>query len=31
MRSGRFIKFYTDKNERYFHPEATANDIAGQK
>ncbi|MHB9094068.1 MAG: EFR1 family ferrodoxin [Eubacteriales bacterium] len=31
MRSGRFIKFYTDENGRYFHPEATANDIAGQK
>ncbi len=31
IRSGRFIKFYTDKNGRYFHPEATANDIVGQK
>jgi len=31
MRSGRFIKFYTDKNGRYHHPEATMNDIAGQK
>lgn len=31
MRSGRFIKFYTDVNGRYSHPEATADDIAGQK
>lgn len=31
MKSGRFFKFYTDKNGRYFHPEATADEIAGQK
>jgi len=31
MRSGRFIKFYTNKNGRYSHPEITVNDIAGQK
>lgn len=31
MRSGRFIKFYTNENGRYYHPEATVDDIAGQK
>jgi len=27
----RFIKYYTDEHGRYSHPEATADDIAGQK
>lgn len=31
IRSGRFIKLYTKENGRYSHPEATVNDIAGQK
>ncbi len=31
MKSGRFIKFYTDTNGRYSHPYATVDDIAGQK
>lgn len=31
MRSGRLFKFYTDKNGRYHHPDATVNDIARQK
>lgn len=31
MRSGRFIKYYTDEHGRYSHPEATIDDIVGQK
>lgn len=31
IRSGRFFKFYTDQQGRYFHPDATTEDIAGQK
>lgn len=31
IKSGRFVKFYTDENGRYFHPEATVKEIAGQK
>jgi ferredoxin len=31
IKSNPLIKFYTDKNERYSHPYATVNDIAGQK
>ncbi len=31
LKSGRLIKFYTDKNGRYHHPDATVNDIAAQK
>jgi len=29
--SNRFLKSYTEENGRYFHPYATADDIAGQK
>ncbi len=31
VRSNKLLKSYTDKNERYSHPYATADDIAGQK
>jgi ferredoxin len=31
IRSNPLMKVYTEKNGRYFHPEATVNDIAAQK
>jgi len=31
IKSNRFLKSYTEKNGRYSHPYATADDIAGQK
>lgn len=31
IRSTRFLKSHTEENERYSHPYATADDIAGQK
>lgn len=31
IKSGHFIKVYTNENGRYSHPGATVNDIAGQK
>lgn len=31
IKSKKYMKFYTDKNGRFHHPEATVNDIAGQK
>ena len=31
IKSTRLLKSYTDKNERYSHPYATVDDIAGQK
>lgn len=31
IKSSRLLKIYTYKNGRYFHPEATVNDIYGQK
>nr|WP_231551393.1 hypothetical protein [Methanobacterium sp. SMA-27] len=31
IKSTRLLKSYTDKNERYPHPYATDDDLAGQK
>jgi ferredoxin len=31
IKSSRFLKSYTEENERYSHPYATVEDIAGQK
>ncbi|HYF81565.1 MAG TPA: EFR1 family ferrodoxin [Clostridia bacterium] len=31
IKSKKYMKIYTEKNGRYHHPEATVNDISGQK
>jgi ferredoxin len=31
IKSKKYMKMYTEKNGRYHHPEATANDISAQK
>jgi Pyruvate/2-oxoacid:ferredoxin oxidoreductase delta subunit len=31
IKSSRLLKSFTEENERYSHPYATADDIAGQK